>query len=87
MEDAVPPGGRDAAKDLSALLQNANTKSSTPNSNPSSKNWTPLWVRRLQGVVPAESSLSGDSVQAYRLGEALREVEGAAYRKILVPRA
>ena len=66
-----------AAGDAGSLLRNADSKLDT-DIKPAIANLDAALNEAQQALAAAKVQLSGDSVQAYQLGQALREVEGAA---------
>ncbi len=66
-----------AAADAGALLRNANSKLDS-DIKPAIAKLDAALNEAEQALAAAKVQLSGESVQAYQLGQALREVEGAA---------
>ncbi len=66
-----------AAADAGALLRNANAKLDT-DLKPIMEKLDAAMGEAQQALNAAKVQLSGESVQAYQLGEALREIQGAA---------
>lgn len=75
--DAALDEVRRAASDAGALLRNADAKLDT-DIGPAIAKLDAALDEAQQALAAAKVQLSGDSVQAYQLGQALREVEGAA---------
>jgi paraquat-inducible protein B len=66
-----------AASDAGSLMRNADSKLDT-DIRPAIANLDAALNEAKEALAAAKVQLSGDSVQAYQLGQALREVEGAA---------